>query len=131
MSPSPSNPGHLQYYITNTDTSPITRVCGTRLCPRPHFGSKTVVFRKDNEIDKNRLRYKRMLYASCTTGIYYLDTFQHGIMFFTTSGIGGTASPTFLRAYLQGRSDHEIWELMQDVEPGYDYYNFDRRPSEQ
>ena len=131
MSPSPLNPDHLQYFITNTDTTPVTSLCGTRTCPRPHYGSKTIVFRKENEIEKDKLRYKKMLYASCTTGTYYLDTFQHGIMFYSVNSIGGTASPTFLRAYLQGKSDREIWELMQDVEPGYDYYNFDKLPSEQ
>jgi len=129
--PSPANPVHLQYYITNTDTSPITRLCGTRICPRPHYGSKTFVFRKENEIDKDELKYKKMIYVSCNTGNYYLDTFQHGIMFYTLAGSGGQPAYIFLKAYLEGKSDHEIWELIQDVQPSYDYYDFSRRPSEQ
>jgi hypothetical protein len=131
MSPSPSNPDHLQYYITNTDTSPVTRLCGGRTCPRPHYGSKTIVFRNEDEIEKEKLKYKRILYASCSTGPYYLDTLQHGIMFYSVASAGGTAAKVYLQAYLEGKSDREIWELMQNVDPKYDYFNFDRRPNEQ
>jgi hypothetical protein len=131
ISPSPSNPDHLQYYITNTDTSPVTQLCGTRICPRPHYGSKTIVFRKENEIDKDKLKYKRMIYVSCSTGIYYLDTFQHGIMFYSVSGTGGDPAYVFLKAYLEGKSDYEIWRLIQDISSVFDYYDFSRKPSEQ
>jgi hypothetical protein len=129
--PSPANSGHLQYYITNTDTSPVTRLCGTRICPRPHYGSKTIVFRKELEVDQAKLKFKRMLYCSCSTGIYYLDALHHGLMFYTVAAAGGTAAPVYLKAYLEGKSDQEIWSLMQAVDPKFDYYDFSKRPSEQ
>jgi hypothetical protein len=130
-SPSPTNADHLKYYITNTDTSPVTRLCGSRICPRAHYGSKTIVFRKELDVDQAQLKYKRMIYVSCSTGIYYLDTFQHGIMFYSVIGTGGEPAFIFLKAYLEGKSDHEIWELIQDVSRAFDYYDFSKRPSEQ
>jgi len=129
--PSPANPDHLQYYITNTDNSPVTRLCGTRICPRPHYGSKTIVFRKELEVDQAKLKYKRMLYCSCTTGSYYMYAFHRGFMFYSVLAAGGTAAPVYLKAYLEGKSDHEIWKEMQAVDPKFDYYDFSKRPSEQ
>jgi hypothetical protein len=130
--PSPANPDHLQYYITNTDTSPVTNLCGSRICPRPHYGKKTIVFRSGLDVEIAKLKYKRMLYTSCTSGIYYLDTFHRGLMFYSVVGVGGGPSTmAYLKAYLEGKSDHEIWEIMQAAEPAWDYYDFSKRPSEQ
>jgi hypothetical protein len=36
-----------------------------------------------------------------------------------------------LKAYLEGKSDEEVWAVIQGYEPVFDYYNFNRRPSEQ
>ena len=130
--PSPTNPDHLQYYITNTDNTPITRLCGTRICPRPHYGNNTIVFRKGLDVDPEKFKYKRMLYSGCTSGIYYLDTFHHGIEFYSVVSVGGGPSTmAYLKAYLEGKSDHEIWAIMQATEPAWDYCDFSKRPSDQ
>ena len=77
------------------------------------------------------IKQSRLLYVSCNTGRYYLDTFQHGIVFYTVGNAGGTPAPVYLKAYLEGKSDYEIWRLMQNVDPKYDYYDFSKRPNEQ
>ena len=51
--------------------------------PPPHYGYKTIVFRKDLEVQKESLRYSRLFYDSCNSGNYFLDTFNRGIAFFT------------------------------------------------
>jgi hypothetical protein len=53
--------------------------------PKVHYGSKTILFRKDLEVPKDELRYKRLFYESCNTGNYYLTTFNHGIVFYTVN----------------------------------------------
>ncbi len=131
-SPDSSNPDHLQYFITNPDPlSTIDELCGNAVCPRTHYKKKTVLFRKEAEVDIQNMKYKRMLYDACLVGNYYLDTFHRGIMFYTVENSSGEGTWTYLRLYLQGKSDEEIWESMQDVEPVYDYYNFNKRPSDQ
>jgi PKD repeat protein len=102
--------------------------------PKTHFRSKTVVFRGDPEVPKEDLRYERMLYTGCDSGHYYTDTFQRGIMFYTlnSSGEGERAVSRYMRSYMvDGASDEELWEVIQAVEPLYDYYNFNKTPSEQ
>ncbi|HUV41005.1 MAG TPA: Ig-like domain-containing protein, partial [Sedimentisphaerales bacterium] len=97
--------------------------------PKTHYRNKTVLFRKEMEIDKEQLRYTRMLYDSCNTGNYYLGTFNRGIVFYTVANSGSRGSVLYLRAYLEGRSNEQIWEIIQDFEPSYDYYNFNQAPA--
>jgi len=101
--------------------------------PKTHYRNKTILFRKDPEILKEELKYDRMLYIGCDSGHYFTDTFQRGIMFYavSSSSTGGTGMSLYLRAYLEGKSDYEIWEVLQDLQPIYDYYNFNKSPSEQ
>jgi PKD repeat protein len=101
--------------------------------PAKHYGNRTILFRDENDIAPEEMRYKRLLYVSCSSGLYYADIFQRGIMFYTlaTSSRGYLSLPAYLEAYLLGKSDNEIWRTIQNIEPLYDYYNFDKRPSEQ
>jgi PKD repeat protein len=102
--------------------------------PKTHFRSKTIVFRKDLEVPKEQLKYSRMLYTGCDSGHYFTETFQRGVMFYTlgSSGEGETAVSQYLRSYMvDGASDAEIWQILQSIEPLYDYYNFNKTPSDQ
>jgi PKD repeat protein len=101
--------------------------------PAAHYGSRTILFRDESEIAPEEMRYKRLLYVSCSSGLYYTDTFQKGIMFYTlaSSWAGYQTVPAYLQAYLEGKSDYDIWRTIQRIEPLYDYYNFEKRPSEQ
>jgi len=56
--PSATNPSHAGYFITNTDTSGDYGTCGANPCPKPHYGSRTIIFRKDLEIDVSKLKYR-------------------------------------------------------------------------
>jgi PKD repeat protein len=101
--------------------------------PKNHFGSKLLLFRKDLEVPKDQMKYARMLYTGCDSAHYYTDTFNRGIMFYAvqSTGEGEVAMSQYLRAYMTGKSDYEIWQILQDIEPVYDYYDFSKTPSEQ
>ncbi len=101
--------------------------------PTKHYGSRTILFRKELEIPKEEMKYSRLFYASCNTGSYYLPTFNRGIVFYSLWSLAGHGSRAYLRAYIEGeaKTDQELWEIVQDAEPGYDYYDFNKLPSEQ
>jgi len=99
--------------------------------PKYHYGSKTIFYIRELEIPKNELRYSRMIYDSCTSGNYYLDTFGHGIVFYTVQGASGQGINYYIRAYIEGKSDYEIWQTLQNFDPIYDYYDFSKTPSGQ
>ncbi|MEW5746920.1 MAG: PKD domain-containing protein, partial [Nitrospirota bacterium] len=99
--------------------------------PKTHYGTKTVISRKEMDIQKEELRYGRMFYEACYSGIYYLDIFNRGTMFYSvdlTTELGGVL---YLKSYMEGKSDNEIWQVIQNYEPVYDYYYFNKKPSEQ
>ena len=101
--------------------------------PDYHYARRTILFRRQSEVRPEEMQYKRMLYVSCTSGLYYTDIFQRGIMFYTlaSSWAGDVTLPEYLKAYMEGKSDQEIWRIIQNIEPLYDYYNFNKKPSEQ
>ena len=99
--------------------------------PTSHYRSKTIVFRKDLEVQKESLRYTQLFYDSCNSGNYFLDTFNRGIAFFTLDESSHLGFNAYLKAYLEGKSRHEIWTIIQSYEAVYDYYDFNKLPSEQ
>jgi hypothetical protein len=101
--------------------------------PKTHYSSKTVLFRKALEIPKEDLKYSRLFYGGCDSGHYYTDTFQRGIFFYAnnSTGQGEVAMSEYLKAYVGGKSDYEIWRIIEDIEPLYDYYDFRKPPSQQ
>ena len=96
-----------------------------------HYDSRTILYREDLDVAKEDMKYKRLFYESCQTGRYYMDTFTHGIVFYTTASVAGTAAPLWMKGYLEGKTDYELWQILQAFEAKYDYYNFDLKPSEQ
>ena len=96
--------------------------------PKSHFSGKTLVKPKGVDISKEQIKYGRMLYGSCNSGDYYIQSMAHGLMFYTTATSAGTGSLTYLRMYLLGYSDQQIWETIQQIEACYDYYNFNLPP---
>ena len=129
--PSPTNPDHARYFITNPSTGGDYGSCGASPCPKPHYGSRTIVFRKDLEVDVSQVRFKRMLIDTCTSGNYYLETFHRGIIFFTKDNSDGMGTYVYLENYLKGKSDEELWSMMGAYDGIYDYYDFSKRPDEQ
>ncbi len=99
--------------------------------PKTHYSYKTLVYRKELEIDPANLRYGRMFYLSCDSGNYFIDTLNRGILFYTlnTTGMeGGTGFSLYLQQYFQGRSDEQIWATLQSNDPVFDFYDFSKVP---
>ena len=96
--------------------------------PKTHAGGKVVVYTKGLEVPKENMKYGRMLYESCNSGNYFIEVYDRALLFYTTRTSDGIGSISYLRAYLEGKNDEEIWEIIQDVEPSYDYCNFDVLP---
>jgi hypothetical protein len=118
--PDPNDPNESVYYIVNTTPNATT-----------HFRRKTIVFRKDLEIPKANMKYSRLIYDSCSSGNYFLDTFNRGVAFYTLSTSDMLGFNAYLKAYMEGKSNHEIWTIVQGYDPVYDYYDFNKRPTEQ
>ncbi len=114
-----------------TDAAAFDQVVDNGPCPAPHFGKKTIVFRKQLEIEPSQLRYKRLYYDGCFSGPYYLGTFQRGISFYTVDDSEGTGYTSYLKAYLGGKTDEEIWAAVQQVQAVYDYFDFGKPPTDQ
>lgn len=99
--------------------------------PKTHYGSKTLLFRKDLEVPKEEMKFRRIMYNSCNSGNYYLDTFNRGIVFYTLNTADDRGFHIYLRDYLAGKTDQQIWEDLQATQPIFDYYDFNKLPSEQ
>ncbi len=113
------------------DPAVLDRTMDNLNCPKTHYRSKVILFRKALEVDISRMKYSRMLFDICSSGVYLLDTFHRGLMFYTLNSSDGSGMYIYLKAYLQGRSNSEIWQLLQQVPAIYDYYDFSKKPSEQ
>ena len=108
------------------------KIIDNRDYPKTHAGGRTFLHRKGPDIQKEEMKYARMMYASCSSGPYYAGTFNHGIMFYTlSSGATGGSIIPYTRAYLEGKNDEEIWAILQNMQSIWDYYDFNKRPSEQ
>jgi hypothetical protein len=122
------------------ETGPLDRIIDNTGCPKSHLagiaatrwgGNKTIIARKALEIDSTRLAYSRMFYEGCNTGIYFIDTFHRGLMFYTVNDSDMSGFDTYVERYLKGDSDAAIWTAMQKVQAVYDYYDFTKPPSQQ
>jgi PKD repeat protein len=117
--PDYNNPDQQKYFITNSEGTGI----------RSHFGNNTILFRKDLAVQKEEFKYSRMFLSSCKSGIYYADTFNRGILFYSTAtSSSAQATATYLSSYIQGRSDEQILSALQKVQPIFEYYNFNESP---
>jgi hypothetical protein len=120
--PNPSNPDHVKYFITNSAS-------WTKYYPKPHYLAKTIIFRNSPDVQQSELKYSRLMYNSCGSGYYFAGFLNRGIMFFTMgTQASGDNSVVYLRNYLLGKSDYEIWRTLQNIEPVYDYYDFSKLP---
>lgn len=120
--PNPGNPDHLKYFMTNS--APWFQEYF-----KPHYRAKTIIFRKDLAIMPEQLKYSRMIYNSCNSASFYTTVFSHGIMFYTLATEStGDNSVIYLRNYMQGKNDEQIWQILQNIQAVYDYYDFTKPP---
>ncbi|HQB40057.1 MAG TPA: hypothetical protein PL053_12410, partial [Deltaproteobacteria bacterium] len=117
--------------ITSVVAGVLNKQIDNMVYPSPHFEYKTVVSRKDLSVQKENMRYSRLFYDSCNSGNYFLDTLNRGIAFFTVNDSSHLGFDAYIKAYLEGKSNREIWTIIQGYEAVYDYYDFNKLPSQQ
>jgi hypothetical protein len=127
--PNPNNHQHEKYYIINKSPKDV-KIDGVTYPPY-HYKSNTIIFRRNADVPQEEFRFKRMLIDTCYSGTYYLGTFNRGTVFYALDLASGRGVVIYLQAYLNGWSDEQIWEAMQEFDPVYDYYDFTKKPSEQ
>jgi hypothetical protein len=99
--------------------------------PKPHYRSKNILFRKELDLPKEELRYARLFFDTCNSGNYYLGTFDRGVVFYTLNLADGRSINPYLKGYLEGKTDEELWAIVQAYAPVWDYYDFSKTPSQQ
>ena len=99
--------------------------------PKNHYSNRSVLFAKQPSIPQDQLKYARLAYFSCSSGPYYAGYYNRGIMFYTVVSADTADFYTYIRDYLLGKSDEEIWADIQALQPVYDYWNFNLRPDQQ
>jgi len=114
-----------------TNTCPVDVSMDNGPCPKPHYLRKTIVFRRQLDVDPAKLRYARLFYDGCLSAVYYPSAFHHGVMFYTVNDSYLSAFETYLREYMHGASDPQIWAALQNLQTLYDYFDFSRPPQEQ
>ena len=119
--PNPNNSSDRQYFITNPYP-------WSNYYTKPHYLAKTIIFRREPAITPSQMKYKRLFYESCGSGHYFADTFNRGMFFYGVGSVYGNNFITYLREYLRGRSDSQIWQALQSIEESYDYYDFAKLP---
>jgi hypothetical protein len=127
--PNAKDSRHAKYFITKP--GPWKPLFQSNTYPQVHYGSKVVLFNKAPDITKNQMRYKRLFYEACNSGNYYLGTFNRGVVFYALSTSNAKGFYVYLKNYMDGNSNEVIWKRMQDREPIYDYYDFNKLPSQQ
>jgi len=99
--------------------------------PKTHYKGFVIISRGDQPLSPDKFKYTRLFNLGCLTGICYNDTFHRGKMFYALNETSEMMITVYLKYYLEGNTDAYIWKKMQAVRPGFDYYDFDKRPTEQ
>lgn len=122
--PNPLSSSDQKYFITNSASWNNTY-------PKPHYRAKTIIFTKPCTLQLSELKYSRMLIDSCGSGYQYGEPFSHGVVFYSMGSVYGNNGITYLRSCLQGKTNYQIWQSLQNVQPIYDYFDFSKTPSTQ
>ncbi|MEN6386379.1 MAG: hypothetical protein ABFD79_14440 [Phycisphaerales bacterium] len=113
-----------KYFITNSGGY-------TGGYAKPHYKAKTIIFTKSNTLGLSDLKYSRLMLDSCGSGYQYGEPFRHGKVFYSMGSVYGNNGKIFLRSFIEGKTDRQIWQSLQSVQAIYDYYNYDIAPSSQ
>jgi hypothetical protein len=119
--------------IVNADNPAVfDQVIDNTTSPSVHFADKTVIRRNGPpDIAADQLKFKKLFIMSCKSGPRYLQQYTNGVVFYSLTNTSGRSAMHWLQGVLQGKSDYELWQIIQDVSIEYDYYKFATYPWEQ
>jgi len=106
---------------------------------KPHFYSgslirfgKVIINTGNIKIQEEDLKYARFFYSGCNSANYFIGTLHRGIMIFTTADVHDEFSSTsYLKYYLKGFSDQINMMTLLQMEPIWEYYDFNQKPPSQ
>lgn len=97
-----------------------------------HYGSddNVRIVVKAGSKDMPEKKWDKLFLNSCYSGSYYIDSFGgHGTLFFTTDeASASTTSAAFLFGFVDGKSDDEVCDALNDIEAINDYKVFSASP---
>jgi PKD repeat protein len=94
----------------------------------PHSSGKIALNMADYRMKPEQMKFARLFWATCNSGPYFLDTFQHGIVFCTTSDVEMYTAVQYLEYYLQGYSDTDILTKLNTLAPIHAMVDFSKKP---
>ena len=68
---------------------------------------------------------------TCSSNQYFLGTFSKGIVFYTLGSVDGQGGMLYLKHYLLGEDNEDLWLSLGGYQSLFDYYDFNKRPAEQ
>lgn len=98
--------------------------------PLPHYENYTIIDGSRMKNESNNFQYKRLFFESCNVERYFLETFNHGVVFFTKGVSHSNGLLIYLYNYVNGKSDKEIIDALDEYQPKtYDFINFSKKPN--
>jgi hypothetical protein len=85
---------------------------------------------KENDIDKglNGFKYTRLFFDSCNVERYFLEALTRGVVFYSKGVTDGIGTYIYLDSYLKGKTDSEIYEILERNLPSLYYYQDFTKP---
>ncbi len=93
---------------------------------------KTIVWGGNGDLPMHNLQFQISFVRSCNSHRYYGETFQRGVMFYSTtddSNYEGAMVYLFVRGIIEDYSYQEIVDALNASNPIYDYIDFDAFPT--
>ncbi len=109
----------------------VSKIVDNICYPKTHYKGLVAISRRDLAISPDKFKYSRLFNLGCLTGICFIDAFNRGKVFYALTETSEMMVTVYLKYYLEGNTDAFIWQKMQAVRPGFDYYDFNKKPSEQ
>jgi hypothetical protein len=93
---------------------------------------KTIVHGGAGDLPTDNMHYQMSFIRSCNSGRYYSETFQRGVLFYSTtddSNYEGALVYIFVRGIIEHYTHDEMLAALNAANPIYEYIDFDAYPT--